>query len=100
MDRMRQEARLIVPPREQPGPMERHREDEIDAVEDLAAAAAHPAAERARQVGAVAMLQRQHETTAGLVISHDGSPPVPARPLARAVVAPRALTHRLRTGQA
>jgi len=100
MDRVRQYRRLVVTAREQPGPMQWHRHQKVGAVEHLAAGASHPAAERLRQMGAVAVFQRQHQAAAVLVIAQNGARPLPAGSLASAVCAHCAVAHRMRKRQA
>jgi hypothetical protein len=80
--------------------MQRHWHDNVGAVEQLHAVAAHPAAERLCDMRAVAVLQREHQMPAVLVVAHDGARPVPARLLPGAIGAHRLLAHRVRKGQA
>jgi hypothetical protein len=76
--------------------VQRDRDEEVGAGKDLAAGTVHPAPERRRHVGAVAMLQSEHETPAVFVVTQDRARLIPGRALARASAAQRIFSHRMR----
>ena len=97
--RLGEQCGLVVASLKEPGPVQRHRDEKIGAGEHLAAVAVHPAPERRRYVGTVAMLQPEHETAAVLVVPQHGTRLIPGRALARTAAAQRIFTHRMRKGQ-
>ena len=72
-DRARQRAGLVVAAVPGPPPMQRHGDQHVGAVEQLAAGARHPAAHGGREVGAVLVFQRMHQRARDLVIAHRGA---------------------------
>jgi hypothetical protein len=79
MDCLGQQNRLVEAAAEQPGPMQRHRYQDIGAFQHVTADATHPAAEGAGEMRLVAMLQHQHQATAVPVVAQHRARPVPAR---------------------
>ena len=59
--------------------MQRHRRDQLGLGQQFAAGAGHPAAAGARHVGAVAVLERQHEALALVVVDQRRPRPAKAR---------------------
>ena len=68
-----QQKRLIVTAGQQPAPMQRHRDDQVGIAQEIGAGPRHPVAARAGDVGAVAVLERQHQTAAAGVVSQGGA---------------------------
>src|SRR5205823_11143506 len=86
---------LVVASLKQAGPVQRYRDEQVGAREDVASGAVHPAPERPGHMGPVPMLQPEHQVTAVLVVPQYRSRPIPAAPLAGAGAAHRILSHRV-----
>lgn len=71
----RQQQRLIVPSRDETTPMQRHRRHEISLGNQLGTCSRHPGPARSRHVGAIAMLERQDEAAAAVVVHEGGTRP-------------------------
>ena len=97
---MGEESRLIVAALKQPGPMQRHRDEEIGAGEDIRSRAVHPAPERASDMGAITVLQPEHQMSAIPVVAEHRTRLIPGPPLAGTVRAQRILIHRMRKRRA
>ena len=69
-DRMRQYRGLVVTPGEKSRPMERHWQLEIGLGQYLLAGAPHPLRQRRCKMEPVAVLQRENQRTAGVVVAH------------------------------
>ena len=95
-----QQQRLIVAAHEQPPPMERHRGYQVGRWEEIGARPCHPAATGPRDVGPVAMLERQDDPPALIVIDQRGAGPVVTRRTGEAAGAERLGAQILREGSA
>src|SRR5215468_10355079 len=85
MDCLGEQCRLVIAALEEPGPMQRHRDEQIGAGEYIAAGTLHPLPERCSRMGMVAMLEPEQEAPAVVVVPQHGARLIPDRPLARAV---------------
>ncbi len=63
-----QQERLIVAARQQPAPMQRYGHDEVGIAQEIGAGPRHPVTAGPGDVGAVAVLERQHQTAAAGVV--------------------------------
>jgi hypothetical protein len=97
---MREQGRLIVTTPEQPGPMQRYRNQEVRSGENFAAGTVHPATERPGNMGVIAVLEPEDKAAAPFVVTKHGARLIPGRPLAGAVPAQRILSDRMREWQA
>ena len=93
------QRRLVVAALEESRPMQRYRDQQIGAREDLAARTVHPPPERGSRVGMVAMLEPEQEAAAVLVVTQHRASLIPGRPLTRTVAANCILSHRMGKGQ-
>jgi len=93
-----EKSRLIVAALKQPGPMQWHRNEKIGASEDIRSRAVHPSTERASDMGAITVLQSEHQMSAVPVVTEHRTRAIPGPPLARTVCAQRVLVHRMRKG--
>src|SRR5215472_16154805 len=80
--------------------MQWHRDKEIGAGEDIRSRAVHPSPERASDMGAITVLQPEHQMSAVPVVTEHRTRAIPGPPLARTVRAQRILIHRMRKGRA
>jgi hypothetical protein len=97
---VREQGRLIVTTPEKPGPMQRYRNQEVRSCENFAAGTVHPATERPRNMGVIAMLEPENEAAASFVVPKHGARLVPGRLLTGAVPAQCILSNRMREWQA
>ena len=72
-DRLRQQRRLVVAALKQARPVQRHRDEQVGAGEDLTSGAVHPAPERPSHMGSVAVLQPEHEMAQRPICRRGGS---------------------------
>ena len=99
-DGLGEKSRLIVAALKQPGPMQWHRNEKIGAGEDIRSRAVHPSTERASDMGAITVLQSEHQMSAIPIVTEHRTRAIPGPPLARTVCAQRILVHRMRKGRA
>ena len=80
--------------------MQWHRDEKIGAGEDIRSRAVHPSPERASDMGAITMLQSEHQMSAISVVTEHCTRAIPGPPLASTVCAQRILVHRMCKGRA
>lgn len=88
-NRLGQQASLVVSAHEEPGPMQRHRYDQVRLGNKFGAGAHHPTGEGGGGFGTVAMLETEDRTAAGIVVGQRGPGPGERRRLAHAGAAQR-----------
>ena len=75
-----QQGSLVVAAGPEPGPMERHRGDQIRLGQKLRTGPRQPAPEERRQIGPVGMFEgEQHRPAAGIVAQHRAAPVIDRR---------------------
>ena len=97
---MGQQRRLIVTTPKKTSPMQRYRNQEVRSCENVAAGTVHPAPERPRNMGVIAVLEPEDQAAAPFVIPKRSARLIPGGPLAGAVPAQRILSDRMREWQA
>ena len=80
---------MVVTAHEKPGPMQRHRHDQVGLGNEFGAGAHHPTGERGGGFGTGAVLETEDRTAAGIVVGQRGTGPGERRRLAHAGAAQR-----------
>jgi len=93
--RVSEQRRLVVAALEEPGPVQRHRDEQIGAREDLAAGTVHPFPKRGGRVSMVAVLEGEQQAAAVLVVAQHRARLMPSRRLSRTVATDRTFAHRM-----